>query len=195
MSNAAAAEASELPARSARLFIGGLGVAQIASWGSLYYSFPQIVAAMAPDLGFSKASLYGAATLGVLLSGVAAYPVGVAVDRGYGRQLMAWGSVAAGLLMLIWSQVEALVSFYVVLAGIGLLQAATLYEPAFAVVARRFGALEARRGITALTLWGGFASTVFIPLIEVLLQNVGWRGTLIALGLINLFPVRAFTGG
>jgi predicted MFS family arabinose efflux permease len=61
----------------------------------------------------------------------------------------------------------------------------TLYEPAFAVVARRYGA-EARRGITALTLWGGFASTVFVPLIQWLLNTVDWRNTLVVLGLINI---------
>jgi len=53
------------------------------------------------------------------------------------------------------------------------------------LVARRYGA-EARRGITALTLWGGFASTVFVPLIQLLLNLVDWRSTLVALGLINL---------
>ncbi|MEX0730351.1 MAG: MFS transporter, partial [Aquisalimonadaceae bacterium] len=186
MSTAAPAGRREAPPRPAGVFIAGLGVAQIASWGSLYYSFPQIAEAMSQDLGFSKSGLYGAATLGVLLSGLAAYPVGAAIDRGHGRGLMAGSSVLAGLLLLAWSQVEALIPFYFILAGLGLLQAATLYEAAFAVVARRFGALNARRGITALTLWGGFASTVFIPLIELLLGTVGWRGALVALGLVNL---------
>ncbi len=61
----------------------------------------------------------------------------------------------------------------------------TLYEPAFAVVARRYGS-EVRRGITALALWGGFASTVFVPLIQFLLNELDWRSALAVLGLINL---------
>jgi predicted MFS family arabinose efflux permease len=174
------------PTRSLHVFITGLGIAQIASWGSLYYSFPQIAAAMAAELGYSKSSLYGAASIGILLCGLAAYPVGAAIDRGHGRWIMTGGSVVAGLLLLAWSQVDSLLPYYFILAGIGALQAATLYEPAFAVVARRFGAPDARRGITALTLWGGFASTVFIPLVELLLQSVGWRGALVVLGLVNL---------
>jgi predicted MFS family arabinose efflux permease len=89
------------------------------------------------------------------------------------------------LLLLVWSQINGLWALYPLLAGIGLAQAMTLYEPAFAVVARRYGS-EARRGITALTLWGGFASTVFVPLIQFLLNHLDWRGTLVALGLINL---------
>jgi hypothetical protein len=40
-----------------------------------------------------------------------------------------------------------------------------LYEAAFAVVARLSG-LDARRAITALTLWSGFASTVLVPVTQ-----------------------------
>jgi len=169
------------------VFIGGLGIGQICSWGSLYYSFPQLAEAMRQDLGFSKPELYGAASIGLMLSGLAAYPVGAAIDRGYGRSVMTWASALAGLLLIAWSQTSDLLLFYLIFAGVGLLQAATLYEPAFAVVARRYGAAGSRRGITALTLWGGFASTVFIPLIELLLSRYGWRETLLVLGGVNLF--------
>ncbi len=172
--------------RSERRLITLLGIAQICSWGSIYYSFPLLAEAMRLDLGWSKSLLYGASTLGLVLSALAAYPVGSAIDRGHGRQVMALSSVAAGLLLLLWSQAESVVTFYVAAAGAGCLQAATLYEPAFAVVARRFGSAGARRGITALTLWGGFASTVFIPLIQFLIDTAGWRGALIVLGAVNI---------
>lgn len=174
------------PPSGRSLFITGLGIGQICSWGSLYYSFPLIAEAMGHDLGWSKSELYGAATLGLALAGVASYPIGAAIDRGHGRWIMAAGSVLAGLLLVVWSQVESVLLFYVVIAGIGALQAATLYDPAFAVVARRAGPGHARAGITALTLWGGFASTVFIPLVQFLLNNVGWRDTLLMLGAINI---------
>jgi predicted MFS family arabinose efflux permease len=175
-----------LAARSGRaLFIAGLGIGQIASWGTLYYSFPLIAERMGQDLGLSKPEVYGAATVGLLIASFMAYPVGVAIDRGHGRAVMAHGSGLAGLLLLVWSRIASLWALYPLLAGIGVAQAMTLYEPAFAVVARRYGA-EARRGITALTLWGGFASTVFVPLIQLLLNQVDWRSTLVMLGAINL---------
>jgi predicted MFS family arabinose efflux permease len=47
-------------------------------------------------------------------------------------------------------------------------------------------AVSLRNTINALTLWGGFASTVFIPLVQWLLDHWGWREALIVLGLINL---------
>lgn len=167
-------------------FITGLGIAQIASWGSLYYSFPLIATAMEADLGWDKTLIYGAATLGALVSALLAIPVGQAIDRGYGRLVMSLASVLAGVLLVLWALTDNIVLFYVASGGIGALQAATLYEPAFAVVARRAGPTHARGGITALTLWGGFASTVFVPVVQLLLDLYGWRGTLGVLGAVNV---------
>ena len=64
-----------------RWFISALGAAQICSWGTLFYGFPLIAEAMRTDLGWLKAELYGAATCGMLLAGLAAYPVGSAIDE------------------------------------------------------------------------------------------------------------------
>ena len=166
-------------------FISGLGLAQIVSWGSLYYAFPLIAEPMGRELGLSKPALYGAATFGILVAGLAAYPVGAAIDRGHGRAIMTVGSVLGGALLMAWSRLDTLWAFYVLFGGIGLAQAMTMYDPVFAVVTRRFG-LEARRGITAITLWGGFASTVFIPLTQVLMSQFGWRDALLVLGACNL---------
>lgn len=166
--------------------ITALGIAQICSWGSLYYSFPLIAEAMRAELGWSKPEVFGAATLGMMLAGLAAYPVGAAIDRGRGRLVMGLASAAAGLLLAAWSTVTNIVVFYAILAALGCLQAATLYDAGFAVIARRVGAGNARHGIVTLTLWGGFASTVFIPLVQLLIDGFGWRGALLCLGLINL---------
>jgi hypothetical protein len=67
---------------SHRRFIAALGAGQIRSWGSLYYSFPLIAESM--RTGLSKPDFYGAATIKLLLSGLAAYPLGSAIDRGRG---------------------------------------------------------------------------------------------------------------
>lgn len=55
--------------------------------------------------------------------------------------------------------------------------AATLYEPAFAVLVRTLGDL-AKRGIATMTLIAGFASTAFIPLTHILIEDFGWRAAL-----------------
>ncbi len=169
-----------------RGFVAALGIAQICSWGTLYYSFALIAEAMRVDLGWSKTEIYGAAAFGLVFAGIAAYPVGLQIDRGRGRYVMSIASLAAGFLLVMWSQMSNILVFYAIFAAIGCMQAATLYEPAFAVIARRVGAENVRQSITALTLWGGFASTVFIPLIQYLIDCLGWRGALVILGAVNL---------
>ncbi|MGF7178146.1 MFS transporter [Azospirillum doebereinerae] len=171
--------------RSPRAFIAGLGAAQIVSWGSLIYSFPLLAEPIAAEFGWSKTEVYLLASLALGCSGLTAIPVGSAIDRGQGRAVMAAGSLLAGALLWAWSALPGGWPLVLVFIGLGLAQSMTLYEPGFAVVARRYGA-DARRGITALTLWGGFASTVFIPLTQLLLDRLGWRGTLEALALVNL---------
>ncbi|MCO7225127.1 MFS transporter [Pleionea sp. CnH1-48] len=164
-----------------------LGIAQIISWGTLYYSFPQIAEAVQEEFGWIKSDVYGALTLGLLLSATAAIPTGMLIDKGYGRRVMTIGSIAAGAIFILGSMIESLIGFYLVFASIGLLQAATLYDAAFAVVARAVDTSQTKKTITTLTLWGGFASTVFIPFIEFLLTTLNWREVLVVIGLINVF--------
>ncbi len=171
--------------RGGWLFLACLGAGQICSWGALYYAFPQIAEQIERDMGWSRAALYGAASAGLALSALVVFPVGRAIDAGRGRIIMAGGSVLAGLLCLAWSAITDLLGLYAVVGLLGAVQAAVLYEAAFAVAARRYGAGEARNAIATLTLFGGFASTVFIPLVEVLVDVWGWRGALLVLGAIN----------
>jgi hypothetical protein len=161
-----------------------LAVAQVVSWGSIYYSFSLFVVPMESELGWSRTALNGALSCGLLISGIFAYSVGAWIDARGGRALMALGSALATGLLLAWSRLESLAALYAVWVGLGLAMAATLYEPAFAVITRTFP-LSYRRRITALTLIGGFASTVFIPLTQLFIETLGWRGALVALGLCN----------
>src|SRR5258706_3377855 len=115
------------PRSGRRLFIAGLGIGQIASWGTLYYSFPLIAERMGQDLGLSKPEVYGAATIGLLVASIATYPIGAAIDRGHGRTVMTLGSGLAGLLLLAWSQIRSLWALYPLLARTVLAQAVTLY--------------------------------------------------------------------
>lgn len=162
-----------------------LACAQLVSWGSVYYSFSLFVLPMETELGWDRTWINGALSLGLFMSGVGAYPVGRWIDRHGGRSVMTAGSVAATVLLLAWSRVESLGVFYLIWFGLGLALAATLYEPVFAVITRTFPK-SYRKRITALTLVGGFASTVFIPLTQLFIAWLGWRDALVALALCNL---------
>jgi MFS family permease len=165
--------------------VWAMAVAQVISWGTLFYGFSLFVVPMHDSLGWSRPLLNGALSLGLLSTGAVAFPVGAWIDRHGGRGVMTLCSLAGGLLLLAWAQVETPWVFYLIWVGIGASMAGVLYEPAFAVITAVFGP-EARRGITALTLVGGFASTVFMPLIQLCIGALGWRHTLLVLGTLNL---------
>lgn len=162
-----------------------LSLTETISWGILYYAFSVFLVPMGQALGWSRTELTGAFSLALLVSGVAAIPAGRWLDRHGPRALMTLGSVAAALLVLVWAGAQHLPLFYLTWAGIGVAMAAVLYEPAFAVVAVRFPERSARnRALTVLTFLAGFASVIFIPLTNWLIDQFGWRYALVALAAI-----------
>jgi MFS family permease len=151
-----------------RLYYGwvlvlALGVTETVSYGILQYAFPVFIVPMRAELGWSTTEITGAFSLAVLVSGVAAVPVGGWVDRHGARGLMTAGSLLAVLTLAAWSRVEGLAAFYALSAAMGVAMAAVLYEPAFALVAGWFSRHRGR-ALTVLTFMGGFASVVFVPL-------------------------------
>jgi MFS family permease len=160
-----------------------LAIAQLVSWGSVYYGFSLFVVPMEETMGWSRTSTNAALSVGLLVSGLAAYPAGTLIDRGHGRSVMAGGSVLAAAMLLLWSQAQSLDTLFVVWSGLGIAMAAILYDPLFAVLTHVYPA-SYRTKITLVTLVGGFASTVFIPLTQFLIGSLGWRGALVALAII-----------
>ena len=155
--------------------IWALSAAQLVSWGTLFYSFSLFILPMERELGWSKTDLNGALSAGLLVAALFAMPIGRWIDRGRDRAVLTTGSLAGGLMLLAWAGVSDLILFYAIWLVIGASLAATLYEPAFAVLTTRLGP-QYRRAITSMTLVGGFASTVFMPL-----TVIGKRSMLAAL--------------
>lgn len=168
-----------------RRVLGVLAITQIVSWGSLYYAFGILAPAVAHDLGLRSELVYGAYSLSLLIAGLAAAPVGAIIDRHGGRLVMSIGSVLAALGVYLLSQAASIASLYGAWALIGLAMAATLYEAAFATINRHHGD-GARQAMSTLTLFAGFASTIFWPLTMQLSTELGWRATYAAYAAIQL---------
>lgn len=172
-----------------------VSITELVSWGILYYAFSVFVQPMAAELGWTTLELSGAFSLTLLVSAVCAIPIGRWLDQHGARALMTVASCMAVILLWAWSQVSELWSFYLIMAGLGVMQAALLYEPAFAIVATWF---RQRRGraLTILTFFGALASPVFIPLSDYLIRSLGWRSALLVLaaiqGLLTIAPHALF---
>ena len=171
-----------------------LGVTQILAWGAIFYPPVLTVPLIAAERGWSMTFAMGGFSLALLTAGLASPRVGLLIDRHGGHRVMPVGSLlgALGLVLIVYA--DHPVAYLAVWMLLGVAIAASLYDPAFATLGRIFGA-AARRPITALTLAGGFASTVSWPATHVLLEAVGWRGTyLVYAGLLACVaaPLHAF---
>ncbi len=161
-----------------------LSLAQLVTWGSVFYTFALLMEPIEQELGMSRAQVSLGFSLALLAEGLLAYPIGRLIDRGQDRWVMAGGSLWVGICLLLHSRVDSIWSFYAVWTGLGMGLAATLYTPVFAVVTRRFPQ-DFRRAIITMTFLGGLASTVFIPLSAWLISAFGWRQALLCLAALQ----------
>src|SRR5215831_17480064 len=171
-----------------------LGVTQILAWGAIYYPPVLTVPLIAADHGWSMAFAMSGFSLALLTAGLVSPRIGLLIDRYGGHRVMPLGSLAAAAGLALLCYAGHPVAYLAVWTLLGAATAASLYDPAFATLGRIFGA-AARRPITALTLAGGFASTVSWPVTHVLLESLGWRGTyLVYAALLALVaaPLHAF---
>jgi MFS family permease len=171
-----------------------LGVTQITAWGAIFYTPVLIVPLIAADRGWSMSFAMGGFSLGLLTAGIAARYIGSSIDRFGGHVTMTCGSLGGALGLVLIAHAANPVAYCAVWILLGLSLAASLYDAAFASLGRIFG-MGARRPITALTLAGGFASTVSWPVTHLLIESIGWRGCYLVyaavLALINA-PLHAF---
>ena len=173
------------PAGHDKRLVGWLSLAQLISWGSVFYLFALVMGPVEEALGVSRVQSSLAFSLCRLADGLLAYPVGRLIDSGHERAVMTTGSVLLALGLALHAQVQSLNGFYAVWVLLGVGMSGTLYAAVFSVVTRRYPH-DFRRAIITMTFLGGLASTVFIPFTAWLIAGWGWRAAVLVLGAINL---------
>jgi len=162
-----------------------LGTAQTLAWGSSYY-LPAILAdPMAAGLGLPVSAVFGAFSAALLLGALVGPLVGRVIDRSGGRGVLAASSLVLATGLVLLAGAGGLAGLVLGWAAMGVGMAMGLYDPAFAALARLYGA-EARSKITGITLFAGFASTIGWPLSAVMLEAFGWRGACLGWAVIQL---------
>src|SRR5579863_3956904 len=143
--------------------IATLGTTQTLAWASSYY-LPAILAdPIARDLGVSSNWIFGAFSASLVIAAMLGPRIGRQIDLVGGRPVLCTSNLtlAAGLTLLgVTNSIPMLAAAWLLLGiGMGL----GLYDAAFAALGRLYGD-AARRSITGITLFAGFASTVGWPL-------------------------------
>lgn len=169
-----------------RTVVTAIGIAQILAWGCSFYLPAVLAGPIVEDTGWPLAWVVGGLSIASLAAGLSAAAIGRLVQEWGGRLVLAGGAalLAAGLAVMATAPTLPVYLLGWLVAGAGM--AASLYDAAFATLGRLYGR-DARGPITAVTLFGGFASTVCWPLSALLVEHLGWRGTCLAYAGIQLF--------
>jgi MFS family permease len=153
-----------------------LSVTVAVSFGVLLYSVSVLITEEAAGSVFSTTVLsagYGGA---LLIGGLLAPVVGRRADR-VGVRLIFVTGVGLGALGMSALSVaghpwQVLAAFWLLIGPAG---AMTFYEPAFVAVEQWFGEVSRARSLATLTVIGGLAGPVFLPLSSALFDGIGWR--------------------
>jgi predicted MFS family arabinose efflux permease len=151
-----------------------LGALQIPAWGSTFYLLAVLAKPIAAETGWTYDRIMGGLALGLLVAGTVSPCVGRSIAHYGGRVVLPCGVVllACGLALIGTAHNFAIYLAGWAIAGAGM--GAGLYDSAFATLGSLYGR-SARSAITAVTLLGGFASTVCWPFSAYLVEHFGWR--------------------
>ncbi len=155
-----------------------LGVLSIVAFGAWFYGYGVLVEPIAEETGWSDGMLGATYGASLLVAGVAGTAVGHLLDaRGSRMTFVVLAVTSTAALLGASVAVHQWVFAALGAVGGGLVGAGGYYNATSAVMARLVPS-ERAHGITVLTLFGAFASPIFLPLIGWTVTEVGWRPTL-----------------
>ncbi|MFC0284151.1 arsenite efflux MFS transporter ArsK [Camelimonas abortus] len=151
-----------------------LGISQIIGYGTLYYSFGVLAPQMSRDFGWSLEWVFGALSAALLVSGFVSPVAGRWIDRLGAGRIMTMGSLAAAASLVACAMAPSGMAFAPALTAMEAASTLVQYGAAFSLLVQRTPA-TAQRDIVYLTLFAGFASTIFWPLTAWLNGFFDWR--------------------
>ena len=108
-----------------------LGVTQILSWGTIFYTPVLMMPLIAADHGWSISFAMGGFSFGLLIAGLVAPFVGRAIDRFGGHVVMTFGSLVGGIGLVLIVFADRPLAYYLVWMVLGVGMAANLYDSRF----------------------------------------------------------------
>ncbi len=161
-----------------RLEVGVLGLITIAVYGSWHYAFSVLLDPIIDDTGWSEPFLASAFGASVLIGGFASVAGGWLLDHLGSRMVFSLGSVIGLASFLVAATAVSAPVFAVASAvGGGAFSALGFYHIT-QTVAVRLSPESSTRAIAVLTVWGAFASAIYMPAAALLVGPFGWRTTL-----------------
>lgn len=170
-----------------RTWVVPLSATVMVGFGVILYGFSVYATDQAAGAEFSKTALSLAYGGSVFVGGLLALPVGRFADKhgvrvivGSGALLGCLGLIAFSISNQPWHVVAAWWLF------LGPAQAMIYYEPAYVAIGQWSSPYDRARTLATITVIGGLAGIVFIPLTARMVSLLGWRPAVFLLGLLLL---------
>ncbi|MEX2279754.1 MAG: MFS transporter [Acidimicrobiia bacterium] len=158
--------------------IGVLGFITISVYGSWYYGFGVLLDPIIADTGWSEASLTAAFGASSMVAGLGSVLGGWLLDRHGSRLVFGLAAaIGAGSFAVATATTSLAVFALACAAGGGSFGALGFYHVT-QTAAVRVSPEGATRAIAVLTIWGAFASAIYIPVTAWLVEATDWRVTL-----------------
>ncbi|MGI9595226.1 MAG: MFS transporter [Acidimicrobiales bacterium] len=173
--------------------IGLLGLVTIVAYGSWYYAFGVLLDPIRLDTGWSEAALAASFSVGGVTVGFGAIFGGRLLDKLGSRTVLVLGGVGGAVGLLATSMAENVIVFAIsATVAMGFLGAFGFYHATMATAVRANPGSPAR-AIAVLTIWGAFASVLYLPMTAALVNRLEWRATVrvLAVLVIAVFALAA----
>ena len=172
--------------------IAVLGLITIAVYGSWFYAFGVLLDPIIADTGWSETAVATAFSSSSVIAGFGALLGGAVLDRWGSRLVFVLAAVFGGGSFFLAAGSETAASFALFSAvGGGVLASLGFYHVT-QTVAVRLSPQSEDRAIAVLTIWGAFASAIYIPMTAWLVSVVDWR---VALRFLAVSAVTALLAG
>lgn len=155
--------------------VGVLGVITITVYGSWYYSFGVLLDPIIADTGWREGALATAFGLSSLIAGFGSLAGGWLLDRFGSRITFGVAAVLGAVSFLVAASAQSAFLFAAAAAVGGGVFASLGFYHVTQTSAVRISPGAENRAIAILTIWGAFASAIFIPLAAWLVGHLDWR--------------------
>lgn len=157
--------------------IAVLGIVTICCYGAWYYAFGVLIGPVLEATSWRESAVTSAFGAGLFATGVGSVLGGRLLDRWGPRRVFGVAAALASLGMTLASIAQSPWLFALGTAlALGALGSLTFYHVTMTTVVRLHPE-SPERAIAALTIWGAFASPIYLPVTAWLVQQTSWRTT------------------
>ena len=166
--------------------VAGGAVLSALSGGLNFYGFSALFVPLSQEFGWSRTVLSGVFALSRLEGGILGPAEGYLADKYGPRRIMLVGIPLLGLGFILLSQVNSLLSLYIIyITAITIGSALGTFTPVSAAVANWFDKKRSR-AFGFVMSGTGLGGAIFLPILGWWISTFGWRHAVVASGVLIL---------